>query len=302
LETEISKSECSACGKVVDRTGNDNDLIVFEDPSHKVGSYKFISPEAAESQVDAFIQELEQELSTNEPIQDVKIKTITASPSKNIIYEGAFASSPIKWIDMTQNPDKILTDPDSQRDTDRRQDELSQSNPFSSYDYKVSNVPPCASDLQLIGSLKPESLINEPGRSVLPVAVIEDDVVPDDSTRLEDLAGSLLNITTEFPINGKDHTRRAINISRPSRNYDGREKLSKRQSDGSKRFMIKSVASSGLDPVYENSEILRFEAFNPPENNQRDASQSLLDHFSYGSLLLSEAVLDEEFISKDFLF
>jgi len=73
--------------------------------------------------------------------------------------------------------------------------------PVKSYDYKVSNVPSYASDLKLIGSLKPESLINEPGRSVLPVAVIEDDVVPDDSTRLEDLAGSLLNITTDFPIN-----------------------------------------------------------------------------------------------------
>ena len=62
-----------------------------------------------EEKIDIFLKELECCFNNGkDKIQDLescKIKTITSSPSKNIIYEGAFASSPVKWMDMNQIPD-----------------------------------------------------------------------------------------------------------------------------------------------------------------------------------------------------
>jgi hypothetical protein len=132
LENEILKNECYKCGKSAGPTINNNDLIVFEDSSKNLGylinadpTSSKTKPSTPQNEVDVFIQELERELSTNEPIQDlntVKIKTITTSPSKNIIYEGAFASSPIKWMDMTQNPDEIHNEHDHQLNPDSAPD------------------------------------------------------------------------------------------------------------------------------------------------------------------------------------
>jgi hypothetical protein len=73
---------------------------------------------------------------------------------------------------------------------------------------------------------------------------------------------------------------------------------------GPNRLVRASVASAGLEPIYENSKTFKHIAHDRGKLgiNHRDISMSLLDQFSYGSLLNSEIGLGgESLMSKDFL-
>jgi hypothetical protein len=67
------------------------------------------------------------------------------------------------------------------------------------------------------------------------------------------------------------------------------------------RWARATMGYTGLDPIYENSKTFKHIAHNRDKVG-RDISMSLLDQYSYGSLLNSEMVLGgESLMSKDFL-